>query len=243
MDGKSFLNKVFTTLKKQYGLLWVADKFQKREITNNPPKIFLAICSCHKYKELREACRKTWLSKLPENIEYRFFVGKTDAPYEPEKDVVYLDVPDTYWELPQKTIAALLYSLGFEYDWYGKCDDDTFLFLDKLPEILSDEHECIGKVSFNKKWALGGAGYFMRRNVAEAFRHTIDNQRIKIPEKGCEDTVIGEIATKFGYKWIDSDRLCQYFKPENTELISQHKLNPEKMLEFWNAFNGSDSII
>lgn len=232
---KIFLNKVLEKLKQKHGLIWVAPHFQPMPFSNNPPKIFLAILSCHKNKENREACRKTWLSKLPENVEYRFFLGNNDVSYETEDDCIYLDCKDGYIDLPKKSIQALLCSLGFEYDWYGKCDDDSYVKLDRLQEILTNEYQCLGKLSFSGSWALGGAGYFMRRSVISGFKFVIvDKAMIDVPEKGCEDIFIGELVERFGYTWKNCDLLSQYPMLDNKEFISHHKLSPKTMIAYHN---------
>ena len=95
----------------------------------------------------RIGSRRTWLTELPEGVDYKFFYGteqKTgkraggaiiapayeripDLP-EPHPDEVYLPVGDSYEHTPHKTQAMCKYAYTHNYDYLIRVDDDTFMF-------------------------------------------------------------------------------------------------------------------
>lgn len=88
----------------------------------------LVLFSCQPYLDTRlPALRATWLGHLQDlGIPYIIVVG--DGQGEQVGDVVYLDAPDHYEGLPQKTLAALRWvrdNTGYAH--IVKVDDDCFL--------------------------------------------------------------------------------------------------------------------
>ncbi len=144
-------------------------------------KILYVILSCDKYKDTRQKWqRETWLKDT--------------------KDFVYLDKPDgeeTYKNAPLKYISFLKHytifdELGTEvdYDWFFFCDDDTFVYTEKLERFLNCPFDKIpfttGQIAFmpgpcmigfkggefpiyNLKiaWCSGGAGIALNREAVK----------------------------------------------------------------------------
>lgn len=96
-------------------------------------KPLIAIVNCHRFKGRADSQRATWVKKI-QGIDYKFFLGNGNR--EPEEDEVFLDVPDDYNSLPLKTQAIMQWALDRGYDAVFKCDDDTYVFPDKLKIIL-----------------------------------------------------------------------------------------------------------
>lgn len=91
-------------------------------------KILIALVSCHKNTARRNAQRNTWLPNLKE--DYKFFLG--DGSNELAEDEVQLDCPDDYFNLPKKIKAIIIWALERGYDYIFKCDDDVYVFPDRL---------------------------------------------------------------------------------------------------------------
>lgn len=88
----------------------------------------VVIFSCQPFLDTRvEAMRKSWLAKLADyGVPYIVVVGDGDG--EQDGDVVYLDAPDTYEGLPQKTLAAVAWALkNTAATHIYKIDDDCAL--------------------------------------------------------------------------------------------------------------------
>lgn len=96
----------------------------------------VAIIGCHKFKERADAQRVTWIPEMAEVPEDKrfdiiFFLGR-GANREPLPDEVFLDVEDDYQSLPYKVRAAMKWAVDHGYDKVLKCDDDTFVFSERI---------------------------------------------------------------------------------------------------------------
>lgn len=96
-------------------------------------KILIAIVTCHKFYDRAMAQRNTWIKRI-DGLDYRFFLSNTDR--KPLDDEVFLDVPDDYLSLSLKVKAVMKWALEHDYDAVLKCDDDTFIFPDRLLRSL-----------------------------------------------------------------------------------------------------------
>lgn len=219
------------------------------------PSIFVGICSCHGARARREACRETWLSRIPQGIAYKFFLGnKTQekdeagnddvAPEEDMSDVIQLDVNDSYAFLPAKGIAFYQFALQhYSFDWLFKCDDDTYVALDRLETICKNDCDLVGDISVLKRGApSGGAGYLMSRKLVEQFVQ----HESEIPKTGSEDLIFGDLTRNLGARMRADKRLNLGNNPSprhNNDVVSCHWCSPEKLRDIHNLrFQRSDII-
>lgn len=157
-----------------------------------------------------------------------FFVGAGDHPLD-EPDTVALDCPDDYDHLPAKVIGFFTHCLeNFEFDWLFKCDDDTYVALDRLGQLISPENGLIGNEFLNSRGApSGGAGYFVSRTLAEDLVAFAD-----LPVTGAEDMIVGQAAARLGASFKATTRLCwnnhRYPRKDN-DVITSHWCSPERM--------------
>lgn len=100
------------------------------------------ILSCAATNDRREACRETWLSHhLPDGMKVVFLVGRPGQQSVLSGDILYLDCPDTYAALPQKTWAGIRECLQrWPLAWLWKVDDDTFCVPLRLKEYPKHHH-------------------------------------------------------------------------------------------------------
>lgn len=97
----------------------------------------IAIITCHKFKDRADAQRETWIPEMAslvsedKRFDIKFFLGQ-GATRDPLPDEVFLDVPDDYKSLPYKVRAAFKWALDHGYDKVVKCDDDTFIFPERI---------------------------------------------------------------------------------------------------------------
>ena len=114
-----------------------------------------------------EALRDTWLQDVKRfpNVEYKLFYGSpTPSSFIPKDDEVVLGVPDNYAGLPAKTIAICKYAIENNYDFVFKCDDDTFVYVDRiLQEVMAQEFDYAGYCK--GKMCTGGTGYWLSKKA------------------------------------------------------------------------------
>jgi len=123
------------------------------------PKILVTIPACHQYYvgnlahenydkhqntfvgDQILACRETWLKDS--KLDYKFFYGQ-GADREPGEDEVFLDVPDDYRSLTKKLKATCKWALDHGYEYIFKCDDDTYVWADRLRTSGFEHHDYVG---------------------------------------------------------------------------------------------------
>lgn len=194
--------------------------------------VIVGICSHYHAGERREAIRNTWL-KHPfsrQEIDYRFFIGGDNIPEDNRDDIVALGSPDSYDYLPRKCYDFYKWcSEHYDFDFIFKCDDDTFLAIERLMTLPDYDYGLIGDPSTKVSGRLapsGGAGYFLSKNLVK------DLLTIEIPETGCEDLVFGKLALSLGYECKADERLCLHAgKPPlpDNDMVSCHWCSAEDM--------------
>lgn len=193
--------------------------------------ILVGICSCIGTPSRRCACRETWLSHPVPGIECKFFLGRR-TPFADEPDVVALWVNDDYNYLPAKGLAFYQYALEhYDFDWLFKCDDDTYLALDRLESLCSDQYDLIGDMSLARRgFASGGAGYLMNRRLVEQIVAHGD----EVGPTGPEDVLFGELASKLGARACATPRLYLDQSPAphaGNDLVTAHWCSPQRLHE------------
>ena len=191
--------------------------------------ILVGICSCLKATERRRACRETWLSRPQEGIECVFFLGRRE-PLADEPDVVTLWSPDDYHRLPRKGLDFYKWALeNYDFEWLFKCDDDTYLDLQRLEQVCDDEYDLIGDFSVEKRGTpSGGAGYFLKRSMVEKI---VAHYR-EIPICGAEDVIFGDAVRNLGGKLKADTRLYMgndVFPSTNNAQVSCHWCSPQRL--------------
>ncbi|MCB1129854.1 MAG: DUF707 domain-containing protein [Verrucomicrobiae bacterium] len=172
--------------------------------------------------------RETWLTELEDGIDCLFFIGG-GGELEGEPDTVVLNCDDSYDHLPAKVLAFFTHALETsDFDWLFKCDDDTYVALDRLRGLISPGHELVGNDFITKRGSpSGGAGYFLSRRVVEALV-----KDATLSPNGPEDIIIGEGAVKHGAAALASDFLRwdarSYPTPDN-QIVTAHWCSPERM--------------
>jgi hypothetical protein len=207
------------------------------EPPNNPfPRILVGVCSCATHEERRRAVRETWLSKSPPGVQVVFFMGG-DVPLKDETDVVVLPVEDSYELLSAKVHAFFRWAIReVDFDWLFKCDDDTYLVLERLHSIVPRTGRFVG-AEFQKDsgYVSGGAGYLLARKVVEALAADQD-----IPKGGCEDVVFSTAALHHGHPYQVSDKLCcdcSRQPRQDNDLVTCHWCSPAMLRMVYALFS------
>jgi hypothetical protein len=192
----------------------------------------------------RNAVRETWLSCPAEGVRAVFFHGIGKEPPENPNDTVVLDVGDNYDALPLKVRAFFQYAIdNYDFEWIFKCDDDTYLAMDRIASILDTRYDLIGDIMLEKRRApSGGAGYFLSRQIVEKILAIKD-----FPNNGPEDLIVGKIVTeKLNANWLSSRQLCFDYSRmprKDNDIVSCHWCSPQKLRTVHFLYQNTPSVI
>lgn len=180
-------------------------KLVSGELENSQPefRILIAICSERNRIESREAVRQTWLSNLPEGMQYTFFAGG-GSPLSDEPDTVICDVEERPDLLTRKVLAFYEQVMKHhEFDWLFRCDDDTYVSLQRLASLVEPEFDLIGNEFIDLRGSpSAGAGYLIsRKGIA-----TVLDAASRDPSEG-EEALVGRAVSMSGGRMKSSDRL------------------------------------
>ena len=146
---------------------------------NRPGSLLIAVVTCTAFRQRADAVRKTW-GREARHIVY--VVGRPGEPDELVGDMLYLDCPDSFESLAQKTFAMCRYIRNrLDFDRIFICNDDTFVNVaalnaahcpadffghvyDEAPSQGWRVHKgmrCQGE--YRGAWVSSGLGYFLSR--------------------------------------------------------------------------------
>jgi hypothetical protein len=184
----------------------------------------------------QRAVRDTWFkdSAAHPNVNIEFFDGERCG------------CPDDHMHVVHKGMFAYKWAFEHGYDWVFKCDDDTFVFIDRLvrkvmelPKTIDfangwgqvekrDIHYAgLGQCDFG--W--GGVGYLIDRyGLGLMCNESVPDVR----QEWREDFWTGQILWKHGIKLHELSAQLQinYDRPVHPP-FSVHPVSPERMIELY----------
>jgi hypothetical protein len=188
------------------------------------PKILIAVISCVDYGYRRRAVRRTWLRRLPDNVQAKFFVGGSGVV---DLDAVSLPVNDGYHHLTQKTQNAFRYALrNYEFDFLMKCCDDTYVVARRLNLLPLAKFDCFGSSIYmrSRGYYSGGAGYLLSRELVQTVADW-DN----LAPNFAEDKVITRRLIRDGARAFSSPNFrmdSHRFPDPKNRLVTAHYCKP-----------------
>jgi len=213
--------------------------------------ILLAILTCPRFLDRRNAIRDTWLKSLNDlkvvgeffNVDVRFFSGRLPCLADDYLgDIVHLDCPDSYEELPLKTYALAKYAQNHNYDYLLKCDDDSYLvpIPDVMDELFVRDH-CVGHLRIKPTindgidYSHGGCYTLPRRGIAAVVEHP------ELFTKGIEDGAVGRAMQAAGVPlkheariFHNSRQLFAWGSPNG--VIAAHQVKPDLMYQLHETY-------
>jgi galactosyltransferase len=166
-----------------------------------------------------------------------FFSGKPQQNVFPMddccEDIVYLDCPDTYEHLSQKTLGLIDVAAEYDYDLLIKCDSDIYFLplYENISEFLN--YDCLGSVRVNPPWnqgipyAQGGCYSLSKRAMVEVLK-----QR-SLFTTGIEDGAIGKALHSANIRLSHSGRIKTNYRQGypclDNDNISAHGCTPETL--------------
>jgi hypothetical protein len=157
-----------------------------------------------------------------------------------EDDIVQIDSPDgplwegTYrtWVLNRKTEALARYALKHGYDYVFKCDDDTYVYPDRLLRSGFENYDYSGNLDKHHapdvgwyRWAQGGAGYWLSHRAMLLVATGLTRIR-------AEDFAVGQLLAANGITAHHDERYCPAIRQgevPKSDPITLHKVSPASM--------------
>lgn len=187
-------------------------------------KTLIAISSCERDAQngSEQAMRDTWLMRLPEGFDFRFFRGRGESEAD---DVIHLDCADDYHSLPHKTRESCRWALDHDYDFVFRAFTDTCLHPERLVESGFEQHDYFGHfpggycpepdAKGNYCYASGGPGYSLSRLACEP---VIASE----PDHWAEDLWIGNVMGRNGIRAAHDERFFFKWSRPHHDTISVH---------------------
>jgi Galactosyltransferase len=166
--------------------------------------LVITVVSCHRDRDAgcHQSIRRTWGEEaLKLGIDVVFFIGG-DRPEGLQKDEVWLNVPDSYNDLPYKTQAVAGWFLNSCFPYMFKCDTDTFIVPEHLLENDFQNADYLG-TPVNPTYLNGGPGYFLSRAAAQV----LCSERV---DETAEDRWVGRMLDGLVTKKDGGEKFWRY---------------------------------
>jgi hypothetical protein len=202
-------------------------------------KMLIGVLSCQKYAARREACLQTWANVQERNDVDVVFVVSSDSnewPYR-EGNLLLCPCPDDYGSLSLKTRWLCLWAIGeVSFDYLFKCDDDTYVHIDRLLncDTLGDY---VGGDRHPHGHPSGGAGYRLTRNAA------IEVATSLMTTASYEDWLVWKLLTSTGMPLRSDSRFIfhgERWPAQDNDLITCHRCSEQRMREIHDALYPSN---
>jgi Galactosyltransferase len=190
-----------------------------------------------------DTIRATWLKNLPADVDYKFFYGtrlRDQKPNqrtpdkiqlrEPMSDEVYLACGDGYTSNPEKMKAICAWALEHGYDFILRCDDDTYVYPDRLLVTNFSQFDYVGAGTDPNTFHPGGCMFLSRRAMELIVKGH--------PTTYADDVWIGQLMRDNGIKLANEPTMWNKWGdgyvvvPQNLpieKLSSFHSCKPETM--------------
>ncbi len=130
-------------------------------------------------------------------------------------------VNDTYDKITDKIYLGYkhIFKNYGSYDWYLKCDDDTFVFYDNLLRFLKDKNKTeaisYGRLvgEYSNGFLSGGGGYLMSQESFRRLASQLIRNESFCPNSGAEDVNVSQclhkLKSRIGKSTDDSNK-CRF---------------------------------
>lgn len=197
-------------------------------------RLIVGVLSCLKYSDRRLACQETWANDT--NTEILFLTGdpQTTQPHQ-DGNTLICPCDDDYHSLSLKTKFFCEWTVNQRnFDYLFKCDDDTYVHLDRLKEYKTAADYIGYTLDENPGYyhASGGAGYLLSNKAA---RLVAENP---IERTFAEDWAVWKLLSSKGINPTRESRFRFDHKEvpaKGNDLISCHWCSPQKMREIHKA--------
>ena len=217
----------------------------------------LAIMSCHRYDyvfpgfvdwftrpvvDRISGIRESWLKDV--TIDYKIFYGAGQR--QPSSDEVFLNCRDGYFYSFEKIRAIIQYALSNGYDYLLKCDDDVYVYWDRLLRNMPTA-DYVGR---GQGWAVEEGGKSFATPFAPGPTYGLSRRSMEYLITSplgawAEDRWVGESLQRGGigltvenrFHLVRPTRTCQYMSDAEldspNDYLTIHSLSPEQMVRHW----------
>lgn len=217
-------------------------------------KVCYIISTCDKYLDTRV---KYQMETMFKNIDINDIYYLTSKPNVSKRQFGWLS-PDDTQNITWKYIHFIYNMDIHNYDWYIFIDDDTFVYHNRLIQMLnkynSAENYYIGKELDHIKnqfclYMSGGAGYAISKSLYSLIREYIKNigkneayyPLINLENQFCDDLCIGlwiqDIAKHNNIKQINNDLFHIDLNANVNTAITIHKVITEEQFQYYNSIS------
>ncbi|XP_063709751.1 glycoprotein-N-acetylgalactosamine 3-beta-galactosyltransferase 1-like [Culicoides brevitarsis] len=189
--------EAFSTTKNEFLSLKEHSSLTNESTINLNEKVrILCMVFTHEknFKEWAYMVKQTWGAKCTKLL---FMSNVTDSNN--LIDVTVLDLVESRDTLWKKTKLSFNYAYQhhlYEFDWFLKADDDTYIIMENLRHYLypyPSDLPLIFGFQFNTHFVSGGAGYILSREAVKIFieKAIYDTEKCSQIDGGAEDAEIG----------------------------------------------------
>lgn len=207
------------------------------------PKLMIGVLSCKQYVDRRLACLDTWMFDATNAGADPFFsIGTPEMSLKRDGDILFVPCQDDYLSLPLKTWFMCRYALDSGADFLFKCDDDTYVHVERLLAKLEEGHDYtgydVGTPQGILPYASGGAGYILSR---KAMRWVVSRPYVcRSRADTFEDLYVGNMLRSNLIPFVADNRFSpgkELFPTPDNDVITGHYISPAQMRELHYAFN------
>eukprot|EP00300_Choanocystis_sp_HF-7_P033682 c46075_g1_i1.p1 GENE.c46075_g1_i1~~c46075_g1_i1.p1 ORF type:complete len:309 (-),score=49.97 c46075_g1_i1:359-1285(-) len=225
--------------------------------------LLVAIPSAPQNRAKRDAIRESWMSfkRIP-GVQINFFIGQVvnNSALQQEllaeqvttNDVVSLEMDESYYNLTLKTLSMVRYASENGFEGIVKTDDDTFLRVDLLVDILSRQpdlhstmmgriksavvpfaeptHKWYMRDQFNETYYpdyLAGPIYYLGRSVIEYLSAMVNPTNYRL-----EDVAIGIYTRSANFSRVALHANI-YMNGCESEAVAVNSIEPDEQRALW----------
>jgi hypothetical protein len=150
---------------------WLGIDFAATSRKDLTRRVVIGVFTCEMYADRRQACEQTWIADFADDpdVLIAFLRGdeSLEEPYQWDGSTLWCRCGDDYLNLAFKTRAFTRWATeNIEFDYLFRCDDDTYVYRDRLISYDPQGEDYIG-TPVRREFASGGAGYLVSPRAAE----------------------------------------------------------------------------
>jgi Galactosyltransferase len=206
-------------------------------------KLCCGVLSCHKHAARREACLVTWANVTQrDDVDLVFVLGGGRSPWPVREGcLLHCPCPDDYDSLSMKTRWLCLWAISnYAFDFLFKCDDDTYVHVDRLLTCDAQGDYRGGEIpGHDYGHASGGAGYRLSRNAAIHVGAFLDGSA------SYEDWMVWKLLSRAGIRLQSDSRFhynCDRPPAQDNDQITCHRCSEQRMREIHEGLYPSNAV-
>jgi hypothetical protein len=206
-------------------------------------EMLVGALSCRRHTTRREGCLRTWADVGGrDGVDLLFVLGGGAAPWPVREGcLLHCPCPDDYDSLSMKTRWLCLWAMiNYRFDFLFKCDDDTYVHMDRLLDCDIPGDYVGGPIPGHPyAHASGGAGYRLTPRAAM----TVATSTMRLASY--EDLLVWQVLTNAGIPLRSDSRFgynCLRWPEPDNDQITCHWCSDRRMREIHEGLHPSTSV-